>query len=263
MKLEKQPTTIGKRIFLIASDYVHADTQELKDAVVKGKANMTSGTGTSADYVKYWDRAPEYNCTLPSDSGKACTFPKLFEFSQYDIEANASNNNSKCASSLLCTENWLSFANDWADYATGGPSVEMWMNSWNKRHDDKKRYCSKSDSCGTYGYYVGSTENPDAFRTSVGDSDPLYFPHTTSTFSVDNDDENEYCDGYWLASPFVYDYGSFLGEVRYEGEVYSKKYNSDYCGVRPIVCLKSDVKLVKSSETLEGKDNAECFELVK
>ena len=34
------------------------------------------------------------------------------------------------------------------------------------------------------------------------------------------------------------------------------------CGVRPVVCLKSDVKLVKSSVTLEKDDiEAECYEL--
>ena len=271
-----QPTK-GQRIFLIASDYVHAETKALQEAVVKDKASMTSGTDGAddsshkADYVKYWTSSgtgmPEYHCTLPNEVGengkKACTFPKLFEFSQYSIKDHKSNSNSKCASSLLCTGNWSSFANDWADYATGGPSVEMWMDSWNKRHADNKRYCSKSDKCGANGYYVGSTENPDSgYSTSVSNTDPLYFPHTSSTGDFDNDYVNEYCYGCWLASPSAKDYYYVLG-VYYRGYVDYNIYSYESYGVRPVVCLKSNVKLVKSSKTLDGKENAECFELVK
>ena len=265
-----QPTT-GKRIFLIASDYVRQDTEELKTAIGSDKANMSSGSGTSEDYVKYWSNSLTYHCTLPNEDGengkKACTFPNLFEFSNYDIKSNNSKINSKCASSLLCTGNWSSFVkSSYADYATGGPSVEMWVDSWNKRHGSEKQlyYSNKEKNNSTSGYYIGTnTEPTTTYVSGLNNSDPLYFPHKENTGDFDNDKTDEYCYGYWLASPSALgsDYVMYVGSI---GNASRDNYNSPAYGVRPVVCLKSDVKLVKSSKTLE-KDGieAECYEIAQ
>ena len=260
-----QPTT-GKRIFLIASDYVRKDTEALQTAVGKEKASMINGSGESEDYVKYWSSSPTYHCTLPNEDGKACTFPKLFEFSNYDIKTHNSNSNSKCASSLLCTGNWSSFANKYADYATGGPSVEMWVDSWNKRHGSEKQlyYSNKEKNNSTSGYYIGTnTEPTTTYVSGLNNSDPLYFPHKESTGDFDNDKTDEYCYGYWLASPSANDRIEMV-YVSCSGDVGDDYYDSTDYGVRPVVCLKSDVKLVKSSKTLEKEGiEAECYEIAQ
>ncbi len=199
---ENNQPTRGKRIFLIASDYVKADTKELQEAVKSDEKTpiMESGEGKYADYIKYWSSAPDYHCTLPDNEirAKACTFPKLFEFSNYDIKDNAAGSNeyinSKCASSLLCTENWGSFKDGtYAEYATGGPSVEMWINSWNKRHTDKPlSYSGKGKK--PYGYYVGSGSDATTYGASVNNTDPLYFPHSSKYGDFDNDSIEESCN---------------------------------------------------------------------
>ena len=257
LKDENQSAT-EKRVFLIASDYVHADTQALKDAVVKEKASMTSGTGKSADYVKYWNTSDVTD--MPTYS---CTFAKLFEFSQYDINKYQKVNNLKCVRSLLYTENWSSFVNDgFAECATGGPSVEMWINSWNKRHKEKPLYYKGQGYGIENGYKVDTNQTSiNSYSVSVGNnSDKLYFPHDAENGDFDKDGNEEACYGYWLASPSDYD-RNYVMKIDCEGLVNNIYYYYKAYGVRPIVCLKSDVKFLKSSEDI-GISNAECFELV-
>ena len=261
--LEGNQPTKGKRIFLIASDYakVRKEESDKSSTPIKNsieKAHMTGSTASGQeDYCLRWS-SPEYHCTLPNESENpsgekkpACTFPKLFEFSQFNIELNAgvrSYQNSISASSLLCTGNWIDFVNtNWADYATGGPSVEMWVNSWNKRYPEN----TVSFSALQYGYSIGKNTSGN------GTKDLLYFPHNTSSFNVDGDDVNESCWGYWLASPSSKD-NRYVLTAHYSGLISNNMWVDDFNGVRPLVCLKTNVNLIKTSET----SNTECFELI-
>ena len=101
----------------------------------------------------------------------------------------------------MCTDNWSDFKNDtYADYAVGGPSLAMWIHSWNMRHPDKMAYYNIGDD----GYYIGMDENPTGSTTQIlsGETDLLYYPHEPSQFGdFDGDGIEEECWGYWVASP--------------------------------------------------------------
>ena len=254
----------GKRIFIIASDYVgntckaltgKTGTDDVSDNTedyAQKKSNLTQATGNSSNLHKdccyYWTSSniPTYGCTLPSDGKNACSFPKLFEFSNYDIKSHATGNstynNSKCAASLLCTGNWKSFVTTGGEYAIGGPTLEMWVDSWNEREKDAKGFqqlyaVPRTDGT-PYGYYVGTSNSATNYSTgltSVGSEqegkgyyDTLYFPHrTTDAGDLDKDNNNEYEAAYWLASPSAYPSNSMM-YVNFNGNVYHYDYNNAY-----------------------------------
>ena len=225
-----QPQT-GKRIFLISSDYVGNTCTELTGTDgAKEKSSLKQGTGIESDTqlhqdcCYYWQSggAPEYNCTLPSGEN-ACTFPSLFEFTKYSIKDHTSGslvyNNSKCAASLLCTGNWKSFVTTGGEYAIGGPTLEMWIDSWNAKEKDASNFqtlyaVTETDSQ-DYGYYVKigesnkstmiNLDNVGSLSEKTGFYDTLYFPHrTTNAGDLDKDNNNEYEAAYWIASPSTY-----------------------------------------------------------
>ncbi len=247
-----QPTT-GKRIFLISSDYVGNTCEALKgnDGAIN-KRKMIQGTGIydgtnlEKDCCYYWQSggAPEYNCILPSGE-KACTFPSLFEFTKYSIKDHASGslvyNNSKCVASLLCTGNWSKFVTKGGEYAIGGPTLEMWIDSWNAKEKGASNFQTLYAVPGTdsqdKGYYVkigeskkstsGDLSNVGSAKEKTGYYDTLYFPHrTTDAGDLDKDETNEYEYAYWLASPSAYNNNAdALMMAQFEGKLHYCGYN--------------------------------------
>ncbi len=141
---------------------------------------------------------------MPSETGKANIFPKLFKTTLFDVITKGETYlNSRCSITMINTDNWSDFKDDkYADYAIGGPTLEMWMASWNMRHPDHKVYCSANET----GYCVGYNENPDGTIKVVCNEetdrlDKLYFPHDSKDVDFDGDDVIEECYGYWIASP--------------------------------------------------------------
>lgn len=80
-------------------------------------------------------------------------------------------------------------------YAIGSPTLELWVDSWNKMYPDQKRYIRYFEYDPIYGdegWLIGSDEDNMIEFTGFNITDSLYFPHTEI---YDN------CSGYWLASP--------------------------------------------------------------
>ena len=269
----------GKRIFLIASDYVGHNCTALSSAVEECKMNPKEG---DKDCCYTWkDTTYEYHCTIPKNadsSNGACEFPYLFEFTQYDIKAHRVQINSKCASSLLCTENWKSFVNGkYAEFAIGGATAEMWCNSWNQYYDslsgtatqdlfqrihvyNKQNNSSRGGYCIDNKYENSGSVQCNAYVTngskffSMAEEaknavNTLYFPHPnvdSGEFDLDNDNKPDSCSGYWLASPAgssmnVPPADNLVGV--YYGGLISSHYAIHEYGLRPVICLKSDIYL--------------------
>ncbi len=247
------------RTFIIAADYVSSNTCEaLKTATTA--ANMTENTSDDKykGHCYYWDYKdgnPEviYHCNDGhndlNNSKDPCSYPDIFMGTGYYCsdhvgeDGTGGNPNSRCASSLMCTENWEPFVDEsyGATHAIGGPTLEMWVASWNKKHgqnaegeDNGITLCANGNSNRGYGYYVGTGENPtdyDIFLTSCteGYNDELYFPHKDyENLDLDGDDKsNDYCEGYRLASPSASSYEHYLMEVNCSGMVNRHGYNYD------------------------------------
>ncbi len=287
------------RVFLIAADYVPNTCEALKngDDLIAG---MVTSDGDAYKKCCYrWDSIPEYDCydgrenTLCNNEKKKlksqCSFPNIF---MPDVGTNGhyycsdhvgstgtgGNINSRCAAALQCTGEWSGFVNSkYAEYAIGGPTLEMWVASWNVKHGKNtekenektgKTLCVDGCSDSGMGYKIGESGNGNtkeyiSLNGCAGYSDKLYFPHRTNSNldlfddvydSTSNEDEKEKmenasCYGYWLASPSGYlnysSYSGYLTNVRYDGYVGTYSYSGEYrdliLGIRPIVLLKSGV----------------------
>ena len=224
----------GTHIFLITGDYV--------DLSVANRLNSNTGmTKIGTKYRANWSSVPSSLQTVED------TVKTRFKATGYTL--NSSNESSRCVSTLLNTSNWESYKdnNGMAEYAVGGSTIEMWMDSWNKLCDKKynkpsdKLYCNNTNSTG---YYVGTSSKPTStyIESSVmsvkdGYNNSLYYPHHESV-----SDGKYACNYYWLASPSA-NYSSFVLGVYYGGHVDYNNCSYTYLGLRPVVSLNSGIKV--------------------
>ena len=213
------------RIYLIASDYVHYS--KLTNAYKNGASCYNT---SDSPYSYYWASGGTSLETTGRQDG-------IFMATGYTL--NSSNVNSKCVSGLLNTNNWTDFVDtNYADYAIGGPTLNMYIASWNA-----KGYTTLYTNTNTNGYYVGTSANPTDYFVNIssdkaGYGDTLYYPHQ-STYSN--------CYGYWLAATSAFSTNDFMNVYFYGGVDYNG-YNNYNFGVRPLVSLKSGVTLQKNSD---------------
>ena len=213
------------RIYLIASDYVHYS--KLTNAYKNGASCYNTGT---YPYSYYWASGGTSLETTGRQDG-------IFMATGYTL--NSSKDNSKPVSGLLNTNNWTDFVDtNYADYAIGGPTLNMYIASWNA-----KGYTTLYTNTNTNGYYVGTSANPtttsvDMSSDKAGYGDTLYYPYQSSYSN---------CYGYWLVAPSAARTDGIMS-VYDDGSVDYGTYGSYAFGVRPLVSLKSGVALQENSD---------------
>ena len=227
----------GENIFIIAGDYVKSDSifLDLEAAEMYRVANDPS---YSKDiYLLNWYDSVNSEITLTSYQGNENineTISSMFMYEKYLTKNPTSTNaNAKATASMLSQTAWNGFKDEnYAQYAVGGPTLEMLVTSYNaKGYDDL--YTNVND----IGYYVGNTEGTtsDSYDvkddTNNGSDDTLYFPHK---------DRVGNCFGYWLASPSARYANGVMG-VYFSDINGSAYYGSSYFSMRPVVSLKSNV----------------------
>lgn len=214
----------GERIFIIASDYV-PNSSELLD--INGIGMTKDG-----DYSLYFKSDPT---TLSNNARK----DDLFCLTTDHYVLNSSKVNSRCASKLLDTEYWKKFVDSkYADYAIGGPTIELFTKSWNA-----KGYTTLNTSYSSEGYSVNNTDFM-SLKNTTGYSDNLYFPRKDS-----DGIGSENCIGYWIASPHMMNVNSLMQIFGKLGDIAPLGSSQKGISVRPIVCLKKEVKAVQNEET--------------
>ena len=212
----------GEHVFIIAAGYV-PNTSSYLD-------NEGTGMTPSKEYNLYWSNlAPEIPQIVTQNT------LTLFKRSWTDYSTNT---NGRAISTLLNTNNWDGFVNsDYAEYAIGGPTLEMWIESWNE-----KGYTQLYTNTNEIGYYVGNTQKPTSIYYNLlndnGYTDVLYFPY--NVVEID-------CYGYILSSPGIYDENALV-HVDCNGSIGTGDYTGIDVGVRPLVCLNSDITATKDKE---------------
>lgn len=200
-------------VFLISEDYISNTSTFLNLADTK---ILTSDT-----HNFYWNTSELTNLQEVTDD-----ILTLFKATGYTL--NGSYENSRITSTLLNTDNWTGFVNNtYADFAIGGPTIEMWMASWNEK-GYTNLYCNNTSN---YGYYIGTTSVPtttlqrltSAYIEKSGYNDKLYFPHTVSYNSS---------GGYWLVGPAATNGGglyavTWRGQIDFFGNAY--RYRTTTC----------------------------------
>ena len=214
------------RVYLITSDYVPIGKLPVS------KAGLT----TMGTHQANWSSVPSMQ-TIQSTPDDIKT---LFKATRYTL--NSSNINSKCVSTMLNHNNWTDFVDTkWADYAIGGSTIEMWIESWNDMYPSDKLYCDANDS--ETGYYVGTSNPPisdniaqNIMEIKTGYTNTLFYPHT-STYNN--------CNCYWIASPSARG-EDYIMLVDYRGVIGRTLNTSAVMSFRPIVSIKSMVKVINN-----------------
>ena len=145
------------------------------------------------------------------------------------------NSNEKASAWLCDPSKWTAYCDsDKANYAIGGPSVEMYVKSYNQTHGDDALGCQyQTNDAPGYGYKVNGTIQNSGWYTNANTLD--YSMTYKSMYCGQNGNKT---GAWWLASPSA----GNSGRVCYVGgngaALHYNYYNANF-GVSPLVSLKS------------------------
>lgn len=235
----------GEHIFLITGEYVDLSTAN------EGTTKLDSNTGMKKIGTKYnvnWSSAPSNLQTNKDKDGNDIDSIVKTRFMATGYTLNSSNANSRCVSTLLNANNWESYKDNgnMAEYAIGGSTIEMWMDSWYKRYPGDRLYCNNTNA---KGYCVGTSPNPTSYAIESSvmkakdgyKNSTLYYPHKSEIYEGYRIPK---CGKYWLASPSSYT-GDYLTAVCYDSRLFYEEFDGNAwgTGIRPVVSLNSGIKV--------------------
>ena len=240
-------------IYLIAKDYVPYSLLPAKNSarpLPKGDTDYKTGFSNWNSNNPNDGVIPQY--TLGSGAIGTIGQNLNSKFYKYlsDNSTTSTYNNIKAVAYMLDSDIWGNFKGTNADYAIGGPSVELLFKAYNKYKGksyetqvvSQNGYQVRSSSTASWANYLDS-------GSIAADTDTVNSPYIVT------DSTKTY--GYWLASPSAYnDYYVML--VNYNGSVTCNTFESTSYGFRPLVCLKSNFQLEKTQKN--GKD---VFQIVE
>ena len=155
-----------------------------------------------------------------------------------DNNFTSTNNNMKAVAYMLDTKAWENFKDKEgnAEYAIGVPTIEILLKSYSQKYNvnyqakaiDSVGYKVSNNNGSTLNYYIDNMFNL---------KDSQYIINSLSK-----------ARGMWVASPSNYN-SNCVFNVNYVGLMNYNNYGNSDIGFRPLICLKSDVKL---RETADG-----------
>ena len=258
----------GTNIYIIAEDYVSMDKcQFLTESETKRALDSTK------PYSLYWTMKSGDPFTVDNNKagsvdifGNSASVGTKYIANKYlkqwktVLDINESDyTNAKVVATLIDTNLWRNFASStkvneltnkpFECLATGGPTLEMWVYSWNEKYSNDLIYCDKATKIGYYLKY-GSSPTSTSMNNSYidytimqskeGYSDTLYYPHPVVNNQRDSFSTTNGLLGYWLVSPSGLQTPRII-IVKDNGSVNHNYYYDSSCGVRPVVCLPSDI----------------------
>lgn len=232
----------GENVFIIAADYVESNSTFLDLSTAEMYKVLDNPDYVGSIYSMNWYNSITSSKTLSVHTGNDYinnSIATIFMYNKYYLSYPNSNLiNSQMSSSLLDTSAWNKFVNlAYAEYAIGGPTLEMWIESYNSKGYSNLYYNNIND----YGYYIGTNESEKKITLNINDlenngyNDTLYIPHKSDISG---------CNGYWFASPTADgDYG--IWGIAYKGTLAFRNYDDTGFGIRPVVSLKSSVTTIR------------------
>lgn len=214
-------------VYLIADNYIHYTK------IPKSKGGHAITQNDAAGYrVSFDDVASDYagSSWILNNSLAKNWLNDYFNYtpdngSSYPNRTNT-NTNIKSVAYLMDTNIWSIYAgNSQADYAIGGPPIEMYCKSYKQTHSTSNLRVEVTGTNG-YTYYDGSGLSSDYNQIYVK---PV----------------NSNAHATWLSSPGSKN-TTVLMHVTFETNLNFPEYNAYYPGCRPVVCLKSNVVLKKT-----------------
>ena len=224
----------NNNIYLISLDYI-----SVADLPATAKGNKPANTNS-----KYPKAAPFRNIINDyTGSASIAEDMKWLNKDYFNKEYSSTNNNMKAVAYLLDKSIWTDkFKGNGAEYIVGAPSLDMILTSYNQYTNQSNMYQSRAENSIGYNF----SENSGSTWLSSSSSGSKYLTKGNGLYGI-NDQSNSYA--YWVSSPSCYgDYGVMY--VNYGGYISYDYYIHNSLGFRPIICLKSNIKL---TEIEEGK----------
>lgn len=221
----------GKNLYITTKDYIETKDCPEKDGVgvtAKGK-HATYNMDFSSIYQKYNGYSDLINNPVAI---------KWLSYLESDYAKDNGNMNMCSTAYLLDYDVWnTKFKGNNAEYAIGGPTMDLFKASYNDMYPDKKIEIQPD----TFGYKIGWQSN-NVFRSdvlanvvSVSQSGNVYvLPEGRAAYQ-------------WFASPSANN-ESWLCYMVYNGSIYLYGNHTSDFGIRPIVCLSSNVNLQEIEE---------------
>lgn len=237
-------------IYLIASDYISANY------VPKGK-NNSEIVAKATDYCFSMENVIDDYTGGEWIFGSATIEGKVYQNSlakkwltqYYNYTADngttypgrtSTNPNIKAVAYMLDTNIWSDFKGNRADYAIGGPTLELLAKSYNAIHSANHRL--ETNVKDVNGYEIKNSEDAnyvDYILNYISESERLYVLPPIS--------ETHKANAMWLASPS----GAGINDVLYAscaGSINYATYDFNDIGFRPVVRLSSDVILSRNQD---------------
>ena len=224
-----------KNIYLIASDYVEIDGKTPKTKANNDSFNSNSGKGIQFNSNIITD----YTGSSEINSNSALSGAIIKYYNWFNANNNSTNNNAKICSYLLDTTRWTAIINNqnksYIKYVSGAPTIEMITKSYNEKNPNSAQIQTR---LGTNGYDIKlSTDNSYGYQinSALSTNDTFYNPTNTSGIV-----------GMWLSSPSNFTNNSDNIFALNGTSIKSIPYtytDTNALGLRPIICLNSDVKL--------------------
>ena len=221
----------GKNIYLITSGYIPVD----KIPATKGGSAIVNA---NTSYPKAAQLTPSLNDSNYSSGSASISSsnPARKWLKSYLDSYSSSNNNMKAVAYMLDTDVWNVYRANKAEYAIGGPTVEMLMESYSKKMG--VAYQAKATSA--TGYQIskdGGANWASSYSRMLSTSETLYVLNSSSGALA-----------MWLASPSANNIGNVMDVDSNLGYVDYNVCSTSTIGFRPVVCLKSNVKIEKNDD---------------
>ena len=172
-----------ENIYLIASDYIHYNYAPQSKTYTLNKEFNSDYELTFSDVNKDYTGSADI-----TDARLTKWLQKYLE-----VAPASTNSNIKSVAFMLDEPRWSEkYADEsYAEYAIGGPTVEMFVASYNEVHLEKMMYCSVNSIGVFLGYYISWSEGGTDFSINGLDrSESLYVISDT-----------EKANAMWIASP--------------------------------------------------------------
>ena len=212
-------------IYLIADDYISSAN------VPTSTANHSLNVGSTNYSLYFTNILNDYSGSSwirGNTNSNAQKWLDTYLNSSYGTSTNA---NMKAVAYLMDTNKWSVYAGSAAEYAIGGPTLELFCASYKDTHTSRYLQC---DSVNSTGYQIKWNDGSYGYTLSGLTPDEL------NGIYIKKDTTKTNC--MWLASPSAYG-SDILFDVDYTGTVDFSRYYGGAVGLRPLVCLKSEVQL--------------------
>ena len=216
----------GYNLFLITSEYVDPAKLPEKDGAKPSQLDKENHP-----------KAPNINSVTNKYIGSSDItdeIMKVFNSDYYAKGYTSETSNMKKVAYMLDKDIWREFSKGTgAEYAVGGPSIEMLL----KSYSEKKKVDYKAQAVSATGYKISNNGEENyvySITNMLNSNETLYVQPLNSG-----------ADAMLLASPSAAEDWAVI-DVFSSGYVNSYSY---YTGFRPVVCLKSDAVLTKVSNT--------------